>query len=54
MVGALMVLAALGYALKAYREAVYYEGGLKDTVRQFAPMGPGHQRVAAMGYRLGI
>ncbi len=39
--GVAMVLAALGYALKAYKEAVHYEGGLKDTVRHFAPLGPG-------------
>jgi|SRR5713101_1000958 len=38
--GVAMVLAALGYALKAYQEAVRHEGGLKDTVRHFAPMQP--------------
>lgn len=38
IVGALLVLAALGYALKAYKEAVRFEGGLKDTLRHFAPM----------------
>jgi len=38
--GLAMVLAALGYALKAYQEAVRHEGGLKDTVRHFAPMQP--------------
>ena len=38
IVGALMVLAALGYALKAYQEAVRHEGGLKDTPRHFAPI----------------
>jgi hypothetical protein len=38
--GVLLVLAALGYALKAYKEAAQFEGGFKDTVRHFAPMGP--------------
>jgi hypothetical protein len=36
LIGAAMVVAALGYALKAYQEAVREEGGLKDTIRHFA------------------
>jgi hypothetical protein len=36
--GVAMILSALGYALKAYQEAVRQEGGLKDTVRHFAPI----------------
>jgi formate hydrogenlyase subunit 3/multisubunit Na+/H+ antiporter MnhD subunit len=36
--GAVMILASLGYALKAYHEAIQHERGLKDSVRHFAPL----------------
>ena len=37
LAGVLMVIAALGYALKAYQEALRFERGLTDTIRHFAP-----------------
>jgi hypothetical protein len=40
VVGALMALAALGYALKAYQEAARTERGARDTLRHFAPIPP--------------
>jgi len=38
LTGAAMILASLGYALKAYHEAIQHERGLKDSVRHFAPL----------------
>jgi hypothetical protein len=37
LAGVAMVVAALGYALKAYQEALRFEHGLKDAIRHFAP-----------------
>src|SRR6266540_3647379 len=31
-------LSAVGYARKAYQEAVKYEGGAKNTIRNFSPL----------------
>jgi phosphohistidine phosphatase SixA len=36
--GLALVLAAVGYARKAYQEARAFEGGLPDTIRHFSPL----------------
>lgn len=38
LAGVGFVLSAVGYARKAYQEAIRYERGLKDTVRHFSPL----------------
>ena len=37
LAGIAMILAAVGYARKAYQEARAFEGGLPDTIRHFSP-----------------
>jgi hypothetical protein len=36
--GFALVLAATGYALKAFQDARVSEGGAKDTIRHFSPL----------------
>ena len=38
LVGFAVVLAATGYALKAFQEAKISEGGVKGTIRHFSPL----------------
>ena len=37
VLGVIIVAAALGYASKAFIEAIKYEHGLKDTIQHFNP-----------------